>query len=505
MSALAKAVNFLLNMLIAFLFGAGTNTDIYFFCLSTIILASWFITSLNQGVVVPHSMHLAAEDGKRASMSFVNTFLYINVVGVCLLILLALCLPVKALALVSRFSVSDLDACRQMVKLFILALAPMMIATIMTDILFSHKYFVLPMVMKSISGILCIFSVILLHDTMGLSCIPITMAIAFTLQIAFSAYLMRTLLHWDFSLCSLRIKRLAVKNAGLVVLGNMATLASSYVPMVLMSGFSPGTLSSLNYAQNAANIPTQLITTPYSAVAGIRLNEACAKRDRDSTRRVFQSAVKLLIFVLVPIACLMSIFSTEIITILFYRGSMSSNTVALAVSGRFLLYLALLSPILAINTFVARLFMADQKILMAVCYQIAMNLLLVCLTILFVQTFGPQGYPVSQLALYTVSTIAFIALLKLGFPYIEYASILKYFVKVIILNAPLCLIVYGIQRTLSNARPIFSTLTAGVLYVSAIVVINEKWRLNSDAHRIVCWIREQLSAILRSRETSNDE
>lgn len=482
----SKALSFCVNLSIAYFFGAGTETDIYFFCFSTITLMSWFITSLNNTVVIPHSMHLAVQEGTETSTRFTNTFLLFITVATGLVAALALISPARLCSMISRFPLGELVAHDQIIQLFLLALVPIVISTVLCDILFAQKFFILPMMMSASSWVFCLFSIAFLHNAIGLLCLPLAMMVASSLQIPFLLILMKRLLGWNFSQITFNIRRLAIQNSGFALIGNITTVISTFVPTMLMSGFAGGTLTALTYAQNAASIPATLVTTQYSAVTGIRLNEVFAARDTSAANRVFLMSLKFLLFVLIPISCLMAVFSKEIITILFHRGALDIATVIS--SSQFLVYLSFLCPLLAINTLVSRLFIAEQKIFLAIMYQAAMNILLTIMIIIFVNLLGPKGYPISQLALYGIGALALFWVMKFAFPFVQYAEILKYSAKLLVLNVPLMTGALFLKK-ISCMTPItVQILFVSVVYASILILLNAKYRFNENVHQIMLWL-----------------
>jgi len=483
---LAKAAAFLLNPAIAYYFGARGDTDIFFFCMSTVLLASAFLTSLNGSVVIPHAMHLSASEGDARSMSFTNAFFYFYLLAGSVITILVVLAPAEVLGAISNFPRNDLQQHITLIRVLALVFLLTIASSAMCDILFSRKFFAVPMISGLLTSLLGLAFLLLFHDALGTLSIAIGMLVAYLLQTVFLAIVMCRSIGWRFDLCSLQIGRRVSLDSTYAYLGNIASAAAGYVPLLLLGGFDPGTLTALMYAQSITNIPGAIVTSQYSSVAGIRLNEECAKGDWAGVNRVFLMSTNFLVFLLVPVACLMWLFSGEAVAVLFQHGKLTPETADL--STRFLKYLSLIVPMAAANTLVARLFMAGRRVAMSFWYQIAMNLLLILMIVVFVGQAGPTGYPVALVVSYGSSILFLYWLLKYAFPTIVYSSILRHLALATILNVPLYALAYAAKYTWP------SLLVAPLIAIGYLVVLflmNARFKFNRDVHELLLEIQRR--------------
>ena len=420
-NALAKSIGFVNNLAVAFYFGAQANTDVYFYSLATILAVTGFLTNLNSAVLIPESMRLRIQRGAEESMSFVNLFLLayccvgIAIGGV------VMADPVGLYTVFSRFDStilrSNLIILQFSAPLFFLVL----ITSFLNDVLTSLKFFTVPMIAGAMNSAICLVSIVSLQGSLGTTSIVIGMTCGYASQMLLQLILMKWLLGWSFKTKLPGLSRRLAKNIMFAQTGNFATILSGYVPMFLFSGFSSGVIAALNYGQKVVDVPTALFTVQLSAVVGIKLNEHFAKGETDSFSHAFTRTGRIMMLFLVPLSVTIFLFSDDVVTILFRRGAFDKSAVAL--TSIFLRYLILLLPLYAINTLVARVFMASQKIKEAFRYQVFMNVLLICGVVLGVRQYGVLGYPIALLSIYSLNVFFLQYLLRRYFPSLPYRQV----------------------------------------------------------------------------------
>jgi putative peptidoglycan lipid II flippase len=248
----------------------------------------------------------------------------------------------------------------------------------------------------------------------------------------------------------------------------------------VLSGFSAGIITSLTFAQQLSSMPTNLITNQFSSVAGIKFNELYAKKEFSEINRIFLSTTSFLIFILMPVSGLFFLYSPQITSILLERGAFHRSGVEN--TALFLKYLGLMLPMMAINTFVARLFMAGQKIMESFAYQVAFNCVLILFILLGVRYFGLIGYPLSLVSLYLLNAVLSYFMLRHYFPDIRYGEVLLDFLKVFCLNLLIFLLVMLLKDRLFGVYAFLSLAAGGVVYLAIVVVANRYLRINTEVN-----------------------
>lgn len=425
LNVLSKGLLFCVNLLIAFYFGVSSETDTYFYSYNVAFLISIFFSQLNASVLIPESMRIRVENGERMSLEFLNFFIYGYLLVTLLIALLFIISPVETFMLISNFDEKILERNYRILSVMALLIPLMVLTNILTDILMSYKFFITPMIVGVVNGVIAIVFLISLHAYLDIFSLLTALIISYTINIVLLLGLMVKKLNWSFSFSSRMVSRRIWWNVGFAQMGNITSVVSSYIPFFLLSGFPAGVISSLSFATQVSQIPNTFITNHFSSVAGIKFNELYSKKELSGLNSTFIITVNFLIFILIPISGLFYIYPDEIISFIFKRGNFDQEGVQN--TSLFLKYLGLQLPLLAVNAFVARLFMASHKILQGFWYQIAINAILCVAIFIGVSYFGILGYPLALVFTYFLNLLLICFIIQGLFNYINYRKILTHF------------------------------------------------------------------------------
>lgn len=479
LNLLSKFLLFLQSVAIAYYFGTQATTDIFFYCFAAITLFAVFVNNLDTSVLIPEAMRLREQEKQQSATEFLSLFLYGYFIFGALTSFVFLIAPVKLFSLLSKFDPVNLEANKEVILLSIPLFTLMITANLMVNILASYKFFTIPMFLSSFNGIMALIMIMLFHNQLSIKSVLVGLLMSYSFNIVFLAYLMRTVLDWRFALGKVKIRNQVFKNIFYAQAGNITSVLTSYVPMYILSSFGSGIITSLTYGQKTAELPNQLITQQFSSVAGIKFNELYAQQKLEDLNRVFLSVVKLLLFILIPLSTLILIFSNNIVSILFERGRFDNSSVER--SALFLKYFGLGLPMLAINTIIARLFMAAQKVKAGSGYQILLNSVLIIIITIGVRKWGPIGYPYAVVAIHVANLLFSYVLLKIVVPFINYNEVLLYTLKLLLLNGLVAALVYYLNSALFPSEKLLTNIVLGTtLYVSIILIVNYLTHLNRD-------------------------
>ena len=478
-----KGLVFCNSLIVAFYFGAQLKMDIYFYAYNTIVILAAFITSLNASVLVPESMRLRAKEGEKQAMHFLNFFLYAYAGITILICLLFIINPVQAFNTVSGFKKESLQQQVHILALAVPLIFLMPVINLLTDILTSYKFFSIPMIAGIINGIFSIVFVVLFHRILDVLSLLVGLILAYSLNFILLISLMRKRLNWNFKFYRFKIEKRIWKNIAFAQAGNITSSLSSYAPLYLLSGFGSGIITSLNFAQQISSLPTNLVTNQFSAVAGIKFNEAYAKKDFAQINTSFLSTADFLMFILIPIAGIFFLFPSEIVSVLLERGAFGKTGVAY--TSIFLKYLGLLLPLLVINTLFARLFMASHKIMESFWYQVCFNIVLIIALYVSIQRYGFSAYPITLVCVHVVNILCCFFLEKKYFNIIQYHQILKKMLLLAVMNIAVGIAVYFFVHY-TGMHSNFLSLTIGVsLYFGLVFIIGYYFKLNETFNSFI--------------------
>ena len=192
-----------------------------------------------------------------------------------------------------------------------------------------------------------------------------------------------------------------------------------------------------------------------------------------------------------PVSGILFLYSNEIVTILFKRGSFDAYSVKL--SSDFLRYLGLSLPFTAIISIAGNLYVAAQLIRASIGYQIVSNLLLILLVYLSLRWLGYIGYPIAFLAINVLNVLIVYIFCRLFFPFIRYTHILKYLGILIGCNVLIVFALKGIGYLFSNLSAFMVVFFGGFIYMMAVLIINFVFHLNKDFNAFLAIIHQKIT------------
>lgn len=485
---IAKGALFVLTICIAAYFGSDIKTDIYFFVYSSMVLLSGFINTIDTMVLVPESMRLREKEGTAAAMGFLNYFFriyfFISIAFIGLMFLFG----TKLFGLLSKFSEADIITYKNYFLIGSFYFFFQVLTGYINNILTSLKFFTVPMLISGINSCIVIAGIILLHRQFDVLSVFLGGIAAYSINLIFLLLVMKKIAGWNFFTKSTGVKKKIWKNIFFAELGQLATTASSFFPLFLLSGLGKGVISVMNYGKNIADIPNTLFTAQFANVSGIKLNEQFARNDLAGMNDTFIKTSKLLVFILVPLGCFMFLFATPLVELFYKRGNFNEGAVVDA--ARFLQLLAVAIFSIGINAIVTRIFIAVQAIKQAFLYQVILNIFLIAAIWVFTKYYGVYGYPYGIILMNLVNYIGMYFICKKIAKHINYTAVLRYTALMIGVNAVIATGLYFISDFLPSAV-LLKLLTGFLIYLTALLLLNKIFRLNTDLSRAIQQYKKQ--------------
>lgn len=436
----SKAVLFLLTIIIARYFGSDIKTDIYFFVFATMILFSSFVNNIDTAVLIPESMRLRVKDGGERSMAFLNYFLLIYfVIGVLFTVVMYF-FGTTVFGLISKFSQADIIVYQDYFLLGSFFFIFHVLTNYLNNILTSLKYFSLPMIISSVKSCIVIVCIFLLKADYDVLSVILGGLISYAINLLLQLYILYAIAGWKFTFKKQDVRKAIWGNVFYSELGQAATVASSMLPLYLLSGFGSGVISLMNYGKNIADIPNTLVTSQFANVSGVKLNEEAARGDHAGMNKTFLHMSKLMIFLLVPTGCFMYVFAEPVVELFYRHGSFTDGDVI--ASAKFMKLLSVTIFSIGINAMVTRIFIAMQVIRQAFFYQLILNVVLIAAIWLFTKQYDEYGYPYGIILANVVNFLAMFFICKKYFAFIQYGELLKYTGFVFLINVPVAFILF---------------------------------------------------------------
>jgi putative peptidoglycan lipid II flippase len=449
-------------------FGANLETDVYFFSFGLVVSLPDFLQPATAAGMVPVYLRSKREGH---STVFVNTV--INAYGLLLLGLTALGLV--GLPWIVSILASGFDApAQQMVTRMILILSPTIVLAgvwgILRSLLNAEGEFFRSTISTAFLSVSIIGAILLFSSHLGVYSLPVGILVASAVQVLWTGYWSwrqgfryRLVLDWHESGFQ---RYVALLGPGIV--GSVLSYMIPVIDRAMASHFPGGTIAALGFAGRPRNILSSLVI--YSLVTALlpSFSQKAADLDRDSFRQSVVKTLGLLMFIATPLSLLMVTLRIPLIQLLFERGRFDAAA-TLATAGYFAADTIGLMP-MAIAITVSAIFNALEDTRTPAIFGAGGNLLSkIVLNLLFIAAFGPVGLPLATSAMYVVSSVVLLWLLRRRLHGIEGRCLLRTFVSVLLATVVAMGPVYLLTAQLKNMPPLIvlgaCTLTGSLLFV----------------------------------------
>lgn len=489
-NVISKGLLFLVNIFIAYYFGANISTDIYFFLLSIILMTSNFLLGITGSVVIPEFMRREVEESMLAAQAFVNrTIMYIILI-LSIIAVLIFIWPVYLFSWVSSFHKEVLQDHIDLIRPALVVLVLQSIVTLLNEVLVSRKYFILPAIIAISNSVLTIVCVAMFYDSYGLKSIFFANITALILSIVAQALILMRFEKWAFDASSFQRVRRTNYDFFYACLSIVASTISAFFPIYLLSQFT-GVLTEFNYSQRISEIPNSLLAIQFASVAAIRFNELYSRGEVSEMNVNFGKSAKTLLFALVPISILVYCYSKEIASLLFYSSALDDRSLQNISS--FISVLILATPFVGLSYVTTRVMMAVRKVKESVFFQLTMTVINGLFVVAGVYLIGPSGYMLGYVCYQILYSLSLYWVLRKLLPFINYTFILKYIVVLLVYCTPLIfmtiLLTNSIQHLVSS---LVLVLIATGSFAVLLLLINQWLRINEE----IAQLSQQISGKL---------
>lgn len=389
----AQLIGYSKNVVIAFYFGAGDATDVYFYVYLLFVSLTEIISCVDSAVIIPQLMRFEAQRDHDTAIAFANLFLYIFVLLSLLVFLVIQIIPGLVLTWFSDFSAQVVNENLAIIRVMAIVIVLQMFVKYATNILSAYKYFTMPMVISIVNNVAVMVLILVLGNVIGTVSVGLGIVLGLVINSLLLIWLLDRRLGWRLTVRFVNPGTQFIRNVTAVIAAQFFTFVNSFVPRFVFSSLGNGIISSMEYGQRTAMLPNSLITNQITAVLGIKLNELSATNDQESFKKILIEAVDTIMFVLAPIVSIGAVFSDQIIATMYGHGNFSSSNVS--TTAFFLMVYVLYLPIYALNSVVTRIIISRQDNVFGSIYQVAFNLLAIPIYYFSIKLLGVSGLGLS--------------------------------------------------------------------------------------------------------------
>ena len=322
---------FILNLLTAYYFGAGAETDAYIMAQSTSELLSKLLMGGSiTAVFIPMFVERLISGKKQNAWELALNILHITgMIYLVLIVLLAVFAEQFVAFTAPGFTAEMADLTVSLLRVLLPSFFFLFLVDIATAMLHSLKHFKLPALLRIIAPTISIITIIVAVRSVGIYALAIGAVGGSIIQ---CALLFRALRRQGFSYMFILSPRdPAIRKLALLVypfiFAVLVTQSAGIVYRILASELAVGSLSSIKYAERITQLLTNTFMTSLTIVMYPLLSEKAAKSDYIGMRRTLSSAISLLIFVTVPLVIGVVLLREPLIEFIYGRGSFTEEDV----------------------------------------------------------------------------------------------------------------------------------------------------------------------------------
>jgi len=454
-AALSGAViGFLLQLIVAYHFGASAQTDAYFMASSTSeLLSKLLLGGSITAVFLPIFVEKLLHDRAAAWSAALNIFHLTAAVFTAVIIGLALAARPFVTFIAPGFSPETATLTVTLLRILLPSFLFLFLGELATSILHALRIFWAPALLRLIAPTITIFTLLLLLQRFGIGALALGTVASAIVQFSFLAWNLRRAgltYRFVFSPGDPTIRRI-LQLVYPFALSVLVTQGAGIVYRILVSDLSSGSLAALKFAEKITQLLALMFLNSVIAVIFPTLSHKAAARDFRGMRDTISGAVKLITFITVPVIAGAVLLHHELISVLYQRGSFSAEDAAMTSSALLFLVLGLTTN--GISSIFGHAVLALQETRASVAVSIASQAIAISLFILLTP-------PLAHAGLALASSLAPLAAALLYFLYLTrfIPQLYRVFASATLLKtagatAIMAAIVSTLQRTVYRLNP----------------------------------------------------
>lgn len=392
-SLVGAGVGFILQLLVAYYFGASNETDAFFMAQSTSeMLGKLLMGGSITAVFIPLFVERLAKGKIQEAWDVGFNIINIMVIAYLVLIVILWIFARQFVHIIAPGFVGETyETTVSLLRFLLPSFLFLFLVEFATSMLHSFKQFTLPASLRIIAPLVSIISIVLFVHPLRIYALAVGVVVGSLIQ---------CIILWiGLSRLGMRYKlRIRITDPAIVSLARLVypfifsilvTQGAGIVYRMLVSGLAEGSLSSLKFAEKITQLLTIVFLNSVTMVIYPLLSEKAAKKDWKGIEETITHALQLIVFITLPIITFVAILRQPIVSFLFERGSFTAaDTTATSIA---LLYLVLGLTTTGISSVFGHAVLAIQKTKAAVAITIASQIVAISLFMFLVPRMGMAG------------------------------------------------------------------------------------------------------------------
>lgn len=329
-TVISKFLGLFRDIVFAKYYGTGYVANAFFAAiriptqLVDIILSSAIVSTF-----VPIFNQVLQKDGKDKANKFANNFVNIvALISTAIAIIGIIFAPQIVKALAGGFDTQTFNLTVELIKITFPMIIFTAIAYSLVGILQSYGQFNIPAMISAVSNLVIIFFLLLFREKFGIHGVATCMLFAWLLQVLIQVPFAKKYgypfgLHIDFK--DENIKRVFLLSIPILISTAVLPI-NNLVSTRLASGMGDNAVSAMEYAYKLYVVISGVFTYAIGNIIFPEMSRASADENKEEYKEIINKAMRMIIYILIPLTIGITIFSKDIISVIYERGEFTAES-----------------------------------------------------------------------------------------------------------------------------------------------------------------------------------
>lgn len=386
-------VGFVLQLLVAFYFGASAETDAYFMALSSSeLLSKLLLGGSITAVFIPMFIDRLTKNKKNEAWDLALNIFHISAaIMVTLVILIGVLAEPFVRFIAPGFNTETRLLTVQLLRVVLPSFVLLFLVQLATSMLHALRQFGIPAFLRIIAPGASIIMVVLFIQALGIFSLALGAVLGAVAQLVFLLWgLKQQGFTYRFIIKPFdpAIKRLVYLTYPFIF-SVLATQGAGITYRILVSHMTPGSLAALKFSEKITQLLVIIFLNSVTLVIYPLLSEKASRRDFIGMRDTIASSVRLITFMTVPVIIGVALLKNQLIAFIYERGSFTADDTVLTSSALLFLVIGLTTN--GISSVFGYATLALQETRASVAISIVMQAVAVSLFVLLTPSMAHNG------------------------------------------------------------------------------------------------------------------
>lgn len=429
-------IGFFLQQLVAYFFGAGSDTDAFFMAQSTSeLLGKLLLGGSVTAVFLPFFVERITRGERDAAWQLgLNVLHIMTALFIGLMLLLAIFTRPFINFIAPGFDPTTTGVTVFLLRLLLPSFLFLFLVDMATAMLHSLQHFAMPALLRIVAPLTSIISILLFVHTLGIYSLALGVVVGSVIQLGLLFFTLQRkgfAYYFVFAPRHPTIKRLLLLLYPFIF-SVLVTQAAGIVYRILVSDLATGSLSALKFAEKITQLLAIMFLNSITFVIFPLLSAKASTKDFVGMRETMAAAIRLIVFVTLPIMVGVVFLRDPLIALIYQYGSFSAESAALTSVALLFLVIGLTTN--GISSVFGHATLALQKTKAAVGVTVASQCIAIILFVLLVPFMGHAGLALASSLVPLSITLFYFLYLKRFIPNLASVFFHRTYAKTIILT-----------------------------------------------------------------------